>query len=66
MSSSNAPFLEQAAIVDAARILWDEVPALPLFVQPRTTVVADKLRAVVPNGSSAGLGWNMDRWVLIA
>ena len=45
MSSSNAPFLEQAAIVDAARILQDTqplhpfepVPAVPPPAQPPTT-----------------------------
>ena len=45
MSSSNAPFLEQAAIVDAARILQDTeplppfepVPAAPPPAQPPTT-----------------------------
>ncbi|WP_407442143.1 ABC transporter substrate-binding protein [Rhodococcus sp. (in: high G+C Gram-positive bacteria)] len=49
---------------DGERILWDEMPTLPLFVQPRSIGFASGLAAGVPNPTTAGSGWNMDRWIL--
>ncbi|WP_241384424.1 ABC transporter substrate-binding protein [Rhodococcus sp. CH91] len=51
-------------VAEAERILWDEVPTLPLFAQPRTIGFADGMYAGVPNPTLAGSGWNMDRWIL--
>ncbi|TXG92683.1 peptide-binding protein [Rhodococcus rhodnii] len=48
---------------DAERILWDELPTLPLFDQFRTVAIADGTEAATPNPTETGTGWNMDRWV---
>ncbi|MFC8180229.1 ABC transporter substrate-binding protein [Rhodococcus sp. NPDC057297] len=49
---------------EGERILWNEMPSLPLFNQPRTLAVADGMTNVVANPTVAGAGWNMDRWIL--
>lgn len=49
---------------DGERILWEEMPTLPLFVQPRSIGFASGLVAGVANPTTAGSGWNMDRWIL--
>ena len=49
---------------DGERILWEEMPTLPLFVQPRSIGFASGLSAGVANPTTAGSGWNMDRWIL--
>jgi len=51
-------------VVEAEQILWTEIPTIPLFSQPRTIAFAAGLRAGVPNPTTAGTGWNMDRWIL--
>ncbi|GGC59464.1 peptide-binding protein [Hoyosella rhizosphaerae] len=48
---------------EAEAILWNEVPTVPLFVQPRLTAHSGAVVGVVPNNSRAGAGWNMDKWV---
>jgi peptide/nickel transport system substrate-binding protein len=53
--------LELAA--EAEGILWNELPTLPLFEEPRTIAHIKDLQGVEPNVSAAGVGWNMDRWV---
>lgn len=59
---------DNAAVLGLAeegeRILWDEMPTLPLFLQPRTIGFAPDMRAAVANPTAAGAGWNMDRWIL--
>lgn len=53
--------LELAA--EAEAILWDELPTVPLFEQPRTMANINDMHGVEANLSAAGVGWNMDRWV---
>lgn len=48
---------------EAEAILWDELPTLPLYEEPRTIASINELHGVVANPSAAGVGWNMDRWV---
>ncbi|MEJ5927149.1 ABC transporter substrate-binding protein [Corynebacterium sp. H128] len=43
--------------------LWDESDTVPLAAQPRTIVYDNRIANVVPNTSSSGIGWNMERWV---
>lgn len=50
---------------EAEGILWNDLPSIPLFNEPRTTVFADGLHAAVPNPTVSGVGWNMDRWILL-
>ncbi|WP_137724462.1 ABC transporter substrate-binding protein [Prescottella subtropica] len=50
---------------EAEAILWDEMPTIPLFDQPRTTAHTAGMHAVVPNPTRSGAGWNMDRWILL-
>ncbi|MFG1781290.1 ABC transporter substrate-binding protein [Rhodococcus oryzae] len=50
---------------EAENILWNDLPSIPLFNEPRTTVFADGLHAAVPNPTVSGVGWNMDRWILL-
>ncbi|MBB3039959.1 ABC transporter substrate-binding protein [Hoyosella altamirensis] len=50
-------------LAEAERIMWGELPSVPLAVQPRVTAHDDAVVGVVPNGSKAGAGWNMDKWV---
>jgi peptide/nickel transport system substrate-binding protein len=52
------------ATADAERLLWTDVPTIPLFSQPRTIAFRKGLHNAVPSASAAGSGWNMDRWVL--
>ncbi|MEE2056280.1 ABC transporter substrate-binding protein [Rhodococcus artemisiae] len=49
---------------EGERILWDEMPTLPLFLQPRTIGFAPNMHSAVANPTAAGAGWNMDRWIL--
>jgi peptide/nickel transport system substrate-binding protein len=51
-------------VEEGERILWDEMPTLPLFLQPRTIGFAPDMNAAVSNPTTAGAGWNMDRWIL--
>ena len=50
---------------EAERILWSDMPSIPLFSAPRTTAIASGMHAAVPNPTVAGAGWNMDRWILL-
>ncbi|WP_433612587.1 ABC transporter substrate-binding protein [Prescottella agglutinans] len=50
---------------EAEAILWNEMPTIPLFDQPRTTAHSNGMHAVVPNPTRSGAGWNMDRWILL-
>lgn len=50
---------------EAEAILWNEMPTIPLFDQPRTVAHATGMHAVVPNPTRSGAGWNMDRWILL-
>ncbi len=49
---------------EGERILWNEMPSLPLFNQPRTLATSAGLTNVVVNPTASGAGWNMDRWIL--
>lgn len=49
---------------EAESILWNEMPTVPLFAQPRTAAFAAGMHAAVANPTTAGAGWNMDRWIL--
>lgn len=49
---------------EAEGILWDEMPTVPLLLQPRTTGFAAGMQATQANPTTAGAGWNMDRWIL--
>ncbi|UYP20699.1 ABC transporter substrate-binding protein [Rhodococcus sp. Z13] len=62
VAKDNASVAGQA--VEAERILWDQVPTIPLLAQPRTIGFAPGLHAGVVNPTTAGAGWNMDRWIL--
>lgn len=42
--------------------LWKTLPSIPLAAQPRTFVVDNAVRNVVPYTGLSGIGWNMDRW----
>ncbi|CAM3133367.1 ABC transporter substrate-binding protein [Prescottella defluvii] len=50
---------------EAEAILWNEMPTIPLFDQPRTTAHSKGMHGVVPNPTRSGAGWNMDRWILL-
>ncbi|WP_430332265.1 ABC transporter substrate-binding protein [Rhodococcus sp. ACT016] len=50
---------------EAEAILWNEMPTIPLFDQPRTIAHSNGMHAVVPNPTRSGAGWNMDRWILL-
>nr|WP_296777720.1 ABC transporter substrate-binding protein [Rhodococcus sp. (in: high G+C Gram-positive bacteria)] len=54
-----------AIATEGENILWNDMPSLPLFNQPRTLAVADGMSNVVVNPTTAGAGWNMDRWILL-
>ena len=49
---------------EGERILWNDMPSLPLFNQPRSLAAAEGMSNVVVNPTIAGAGWNMDRWIL--
>jgi peptide/nickel transport system substrate-binding protein len=52
-------------VTDGARVLWAELPTLPLYRQQRTLITSKKMYAVNSNPTRWGAGWNMDRWVLV-
>ncbi|MFY2790544.1 ABC transporter substrate-binding protein [Rhodococcus sp. MALMAid1271] len=54
-----------ALATEGENILWNDMPSLPLYNEPRTTVISDGMQDVVANPTAAGAGWNMDRWVLL-
>ncbi|GAB2688047.1 ABC transporter substrate-binding protein [Nocardia thraciensis] len=49
---------------EAERLLWSEMPSIPLFNTPRTVAFGDGMENGIVNPTKAGAGWNMDRWVL--
>ncbi len=49
---------------EAETILWNEMPTVPLYAQPRATAFAPGMHTAVANPTTAGAGWNMDRWIL--
>ncbi|AMC56016.1 lipoprotein [Mycobacterium tuberculosis] len=51
-------------LAEAAPVLWDEMPTLPLYRQQRTLLMSTKMYAVSRNPTRWGAGWNMDRWAL--
>ena len=56
---------EQARLLgDAAPMLWEEMPTLPLYRQQRTVISAKKMFGVQANPTKWGAGWNMARWRL--
>jgi peptide/nickel transport system substrate-binding protein len=56
---------EQARLLgDAAPMLWEDMPTLPLYRQQRTVISAKKMFGVENNPTKWGAGWNMDRWRL--
>ena len=44
---------------------WQTVRTIPLAAQPKTFVVRNDVKHVVPYTGLSGIGWNMDRWALI-
>ncbi len=50
--------------LDAEDQLWDDLPTIPLFDQPRTIAFAPGMHNGVADPDASGAGWNMDRWVL--
>lgn len=53
-----------AIATEGERILWQEMPSVPLFNQPRALVSSEGMDNVVANPTVSGAGWNMDRWIL--
>ncbi|MFA4082211.1 ABC transporter substrate-binding protein [Mycobacteroides salmoniphilum] len=51
---------------DASAILWNDLPTLPLYRQPRVLIAPKSMYAATPSVTRWGAGWNMDRWVLPA
>ncbi|NKY89535.1 ABC transporter substrate-binding protein [Nocardia veterana] len=49
---------------EAENLLWNEMPSIPLFNTPRTVAFGKGLENGVASPTKAGVGWNMDRWVL--
>ncbi|MFN8070873.1 MAG: ABC transporter substrate-binding protein [Mycobacterium sp.] len=49
---------------DAAPMLWEDMPTLPLYRQQRTVIFAKKMFGVEASPTKWGAGWNMDRWRL--
>ena len=52
-------------LAQSAPVLWADMPTLPLYRQQRTLLASKKMYAVGTNPSRWGVGWNMDRWVLV-
>ncbi|AZA13696.1 ABC transporter substrate-binding protein [Corynebacterium choanae] len=46
--------------------LWEEVLTIPLADEPRVAIVHNTIGQVVPNTAETGIGWNMDRWTILA
>ncbi|WP_235840570.1 ABC transporter substrate-binding protein [Corynebacterium liangguodongii] len=44
--------------------LWEKLPSIPLAAQPRVFAVDRNLGNVMLYTGPAGIGWNMDRWLL--
>ncbi len=52
-------------LAEGAPVLWNDIPTLPLYRQQRTLLMSKKMYAVSRNPTRWGVGWNMDRWVLM-
>jgi peptide/nickel transport system substrate-binding protein len=52
-------------LTESAPVLWGDMPTLPLYRQQRTLLASKKMYAVSSNPTRWGVGWNMDRWVLV-
>ena len=51
-------------LTDGARILWADMPTLPLYRQQRSLITSMNMYGATNNPTRWGSGWNMDRWVL--
>lgn len=51
-------------LTEGSRVLWDQIPTLPLYRQQRMLLASTKMDAVNGNPTRWGAGWNMDRWAL--
>ncbi|ADG97918.1 extracellular solute-binding protein family 5 [Segniliparus rotundus DSM 44985] len=49
-------------LAQAQEAIWEDLPVIPLFAQPRSLWWSEDLRGVVPNATASGAGWNMERW----
>jgi peptide/nickel transport system substrate-binding protein len=49
-------------LAQAQEVIWEDLPVIPLFAQPRSLLWSEDLRGVVPNATAYGAGWNMERW----
>jgi peptide/nickel transport system substrate-binding protein len=52
-------------LAESAPVLWADMPTFPLYRQQRTLLASKKMYAVGSNPTRWGVGWNMDRWVLV-
>lgn len=61
-ATADAFISQLAELRDAEKMLWDQLPSIPLSAQPRTFIVDRGVENVVPFTGLSGIGWNMDRW----
>ena len=53
----------QAALANQAdQVLWDELPALPLYQKPNLVILRDRFVGPTPNGGGDGVFWNSQEW----
>jgi len=57
----------QASIANQAdRLLWEDVPALPLYEKPGVLIVRDRFDGPTVNGGGDGVFWNSQEWTVKA
>ncbi|MGL6233860.1 MAG: ABC transporter substrate-binding protein [Segniliparus sp.] len=49
-------------LAQAQNALWDDLPVIPLFAQPRLVSWSEGLSGVIPGATACATGWNMDKW----
>lgn len=60
--SVNGDAADTQALRRDEEALWEDVRTIPLAAQPRNFAVDRKIKNVVTNTATGGLGWNLDRW----
>lgn len=64
--SESDPARQAALANQADRVLWEDLPALPLYEKPAVLIVRDRFVGPNVNGGGDGVFWNSQEWTVKA
>lgn len=65
-SAADSSIKNSVQLKEQEEQLWDSVPSIPIAAQPRVFIVHRDVEGVLPYTGISGIGWNMDRWHVLA